>query len=174
MSNVEDGFEQRDNLPPIATPNLSTDYQEHIRWVSKIEEDRTCRGRIYYLAYLLWDGIGNLTPLLLIVTSVSACVAAMSRSMLMEQDLAVAATYGGAFGIMVGVALCIIDMLMFMFGAFTDSRSRYRIRNHWHKGYVVTFCIIIIVLSMSIFAIVRLFTKPKDDSDFSLKHIFIG
>jgi hypothetical protein len=174
MSNIEEGYEQRDNLPPIATPNLSADYQEHIRWVSKIQEDRTCRGRIYYLAYVLWDAIGNLTPLLLIITSVSACVAAMTRSMLMEDDLRIAASYGGFFGITVGVFLCAIDMLMFMFGAFTDSRSRYRIRNHWHKGYVVTFLIIVIVMCLSIYAIVRLFTKEKEDSDYSLTHLFIG
>jgi hypothetical protein len=61
-----------------------------------------------------------------------------------------------------------------MFGAFTDSRSRYRIRNHWHKGYVFTFFVIVIVMFLCIFAIVRMFSKEKDDSDFSLTHLFIG
>ena len=28
-------------LPPVATPNLSMDYQEHIRWVLKIKENRS-------------------------------------------------------------------------------------------------------------------------------------
>jgi hypothetical protein len=170
---IEESYEDR--LPNVATPNLSNDYQEHIRWVLSVKENRSIRGRLYYCGYILWDTFGNLTSLLLVVASVLTCVAAFTRSMLMEKNLFKAATYGGFFGIGVGSLLVLIDALTFWFGAFTDIRTKYRIRNYWHKGYLFLVAVIFVVLGLTVYALVRLFEMNEDTSkDYSLSHIFLN
>lgn len=172
---LNESYEKTYALPPIATPNFSNDYQEHVRYVLALKENKTLAGRLYYFAYLSWDAFGNLTSLLLVIASVLTCVAAFTRSMLIEDNLFKAASFGGFFGIAIGAALVLIDYLTFWMGAFTDPKTRYRIRNHWHKGYLFLVAILVVVLSLSIYALVRLFTMNEVEShDYSLTHIFLN
>lgn len=156
----------------IAIQNLSDEYQEHVRHVMRMRENKTCKGRIVYAGYLTWDLFGNFTAFFIVLASVSVTVAIYTRSMLATKDLYLSASYAAFGGVAVGLFLVVLDMVTFWFGAFTDKKTKYRIRNYWHKGYVFSITIILLILALALYAIGRLMNSKDDDYSFS--HIFLN
>jgi hypothetical protein len=154
----------RSNTAIPAMANSTDDYTAFREWEESVISDKTCRGRAYYLMYLLWGALSMLEPLWQAGLTILVSVGVMYSSTLQDGNLFKGMLLGSFTG---GVtALVLMGMWWFTFhtGAFTDSRSKLRYRNAYSAGTIVVYCIVVVLFVVVLFLLtaVEKHCVPKD------------